>query len=72
MRFYPYDNELAHTFTISGFSRDVTHAVLVEISYEGVTGYGEAALPPCMTGPTVATPSDFRRKVALSRFTEPS
>lgn len=71
MRFYPHDNELAHTFTISGFSRDVTHAVLVEISYEGVTGYGEAALPPYMTGQTVETASDFLRKVDLSRFNDP-
>lgn len=71
MRFYHRENELAHTFTISGFSRDVTQIILVEISYEGVTGYGEAALPPYMAGQTVETATAFLNKVDLSRFDDP-
>ena len=71
MRFYHRENELAHTFTISGFSRDVTQIILVEISYEGVTGYGEAALPPYMAGQTVETATAFLNKVDLSRFNDP-
>ena len=71
MKFYHRENELAHTFTISGFSRDVTQVILIEISYEGVTGYGEAALPPYMVGQTVETATAFLQKVDLSRFDDP-
>ena len=42
----PYDLELRHTFTISGFSRKTTPVVLTKIEYDGLTGYGEASLPP--------------------------
>ena len=71
MRYYPYVVELQHTFTISGFSRDTTTVLLVEIDYDGVTGYGEAALPPYMVGQTLETASAFLDKVDLSRFSDP-
>ncbi len=71
MRYYPYVVELQHTFTISGFSRDTTTVLLVEISYDGVTGYGEAALPPYMSGQTLETASAFLDKVDLSQFSDP-
>lgn len=41
-----YDLALKHTFTISGFSRKSTPVVLTKIECDGVTGYGEASLPP--------------------------
>lgn len=71
MRYYPYVVELQHTFTISGFSRDTTTVLLVEITYDGVTGYGEAALPPYMTGQTLETASAFLDRVDLSQFSDP-
>lgn len=71
MRYYPYVVELAHTFTISGFSRDTTTVLLIEISYDGVTGYGEAALPPYMAGQTLETASAFLDRVDLSQFSNP-
>jgi len=71
MRFYPYTNEMAHTFTISGFSRNSTQIILIEITYEGVTGYGEAALPPYMAGQTLETATAFLQQVDLSRFDDP-
>ena len=71
MRYYPYVVELQHTFTISGFSRDTTTVILVEISYDGVTGYGESALPPYMAGQTLKTASAFLDKVDLSQFSDP-
>ena len=42
----PYTLELKHPFTIATNSRTTTPVVLVEIEYEGFTGYGEASLPP--------------------------
>ena len=45
--------------------------LLVEIEYDGVTGYGEAALPPYMVGQTLETASAFLDKVDLSQFSDP-
>ena len=71
LKYTPYLNELAHTFTISGFSRNTTPTILVEIHYEGYVGYGESALPPYMTGQTVETASQFFEQVDLSQFSSP-
>src|SRR5882757_8012271 len=46
LRHYPYTLELAHAFTIATSSRTTTPAVLVELEQDGITGYGEAAMPP--------------------------
>jgi L-alanine-DL-glutamate epimerase-like enolase superfamily enzyme len=66
----PYDLELRHTFTISGFSRNTTPVVLTRIECEGVAGYGEASLPPYL-GETQASVIQFLRKVDLSAFSRP-
>ncbi|MBO6083268.1 MAG: dipeptide epimerase [Bacteroidales bacterium] len=71
LSYKPYVVELAHTFTISGFSRDTTTVLLTEITYDGVTGYGEAALPPYMAGQTLETASRFLDKIDLSQFSNP-
>ncbi len=64
----PYDLQLNHTFTISGFSRTTTPVVLAKIEYDGLEGYGEASLPPYL-GETQASVIDFLKKVDLSVFT---
>lgn len=64
----PYDLQLNHTFTISGFSRNTTPVVLVKIDYDGLEGYGEASLPPYL-GETQASVIEFLRKVDVSAFT---
>lgn len=64
----PYDLQLNHTFTISGFSRNTTPVVLVKIDYDGLEGYGEASLPPYL-GETQASVIEFLKKVDLSAFT---
>ena len=46
LRFYPYTLELAHAFTIATSSRTTTPAMMVELELDGITGYGEAAMPP--------------------------
>lgn len=64
-------HELRHTFTISGFSRSQTPAVLAEITYDGITGYGEGGLPPYMIGQTVESSTEFMNKINLSQFSSP-
>ena len=70
LRFYPYELQLAHTFTVATYSRTVTPDVQVEIDYEGLTGYGEASMPPYL-GHTVQSVCDFLEKVDLTQFSSP-
>lgn len=67
----PYDLQLNHTFTISGFSRKTTPVVLTRIEYDGIFGYGEASLPPYL-GETQASVIEFLKKVDLSAFRDPT
>ena len=46
LRFFPYELQLRHTFTVATSSRTTTQGVQVEIEYEGLVGYGEASMPP--------------------------
>lgn len=46
LSFRPYDAQMRHVFTIANSSRTTTPIVLTEIEWDGVVGYGEAALPP--------------------------
>ena len=70
LSFYPYELQLAHTFTVSSYSRTTTPGVQVEIEYEGLTGYGEASMPPYL-GHTVESVCAFLSKVDLSSFDSP-
>lgn len=67
----PYDLQLKHTFTISGFSRTSTPVVLTRIEYDGLVGYGEASLPPYL-GETQASVIKFLKSVDLSSFSNPT
>ena len=67
----PYDLQLNHRFTISGFSRTTTPIVLTKIEYDGLEGYGEASLPPYL-GETQASVIEFLKKVDLSSFPDPT
>jgi L-Ala-D/L-Glu epimerase len=46
LKTYPYTLELKHTFTLSHSSRKATNIVIVEFEHNGISGYGEASLPP--------------------------
>ena len=46
LRFFPYELKLRHVFTVATYSRTTTPDVQVEIEYDGITGYGEASMPP--------------------------
>ncbi len=70
LTFRPYDAQMRHVFTIANSSRTTTPIVLTEISYDGMVGYGEAALPPYL-GETQASVMEFLKKVDLSKFSSP-
>ena len=70
LKFFPYELELTHTFTVASYSRKTTPDVQVEIEYEGVVGYGEASMPPYL-GQSVASVTAFLEKVDLSPFRDP-
>jgi len=70
LTYKPYDLQLRHTFTVSGFSRDTTPVVLTEITYEGYTGYGEASMPPYL-GESQESVMKFLSKVDLGQFRDP-
>ena len=70
LRFYPYELQLQHTFTVSSYSRTTTPGVQVEIDYQGFTGYGEASMPPYL-GQSVESVTAFLQQVNLRQFKDP-
>lgn len=70
MTFKPYDLKLKHVFTVATYSRTTTPDVQVEIEYDGVTGYGEASMPPYL-GESVESVMNFLQKVNLEQFNDP-
>ena len=70
LKFFPYELQLRHTFTVASYSRTTTPDVQVEITWEGVTGYGEASMPQYL-GQTVESVCGFLSRVDLSQFKDP-
>ena len=70
LTYRPYELQLRHVFTIANSSRKTTPVVLTEIEYDGVTGYGEASMPPYL-GETQASVIEFLKKVDLEQFANP-
>lgn len=70
IKFFPYELKLRHVFTVATYSRTTTPDVQVEITYDGVTGYGEASMPQYL-GQTVQSVTAFLQKVDLSQFNDP-
>jgi L-alanine-DL-glutamate epimerase-like enolase superfamily enzyme len=71
LTWHPYLLELKHPFTISNNTRTTTSAVLVEMEYEGMIGYGEASLPPYLKE-TQNSVQSFLAKIDLSTFGDKS
>lgn len=69
-RFYPYNLELKHVFTVATASRKSTPVMLTEIEFDGIVGYGEASMPPYL-GESHHTATDFLSKVNLEQFDNP-
>lgn len=70
LTFRPYELQLKHTFTIASNSRTTTAVMLTEIEWEGVTGYGEASMPPYL-GESHQTATKFLSALNLSQFNDP-
>ncbi|MGA9116856.1 MAG: dipeptide epimerase [Bacteroidota bacterium] len=70
LRIEPYTIRLKRAFTLASGSRTATPAVLVELEREGITGFGEASLPPS-TGETQEGTVEFLRRVDLSPYPDP-
>lgn len=70
LRFVPYNLQLRHTFTLANSSRTSTPDVLTSIEFEGITGYGEASMPPYL-GESVETATKFLSSLNLTQFKDP-
>lgn len=70
LSYRPYDLQLKHTFTVAEYSRNTTPVVLTELEYDGITGYGEASMPPYL-GESHETVLKFLSKVDMEQFTDP-
>jgi L-alanine-DL-glutamate epimerase-like enolase superfamily enzyme len=70
LRFKPYELQLKHRFTLSGSSRKTTPVMLTELEYDGIIGYGEAAMPPYM-GESHQTVAVFLSRLKLNQFRDP-
>lgn len=69
-QFRSYPLLLQHTFTVSGCSRSQTPDVLITLTHDGVTGYGEASMPPYL-GESIESVCRFLSHVDLRQFTDP-
>lgn len=70
LSFEPYELKLRHAFNLAKYQRTTTPDVQVQLEYDGVTGYGEASMPPYL-GESVESVSDFLSKLDLSQFSDP-
>ena len=70
LTYKPYTLNLRHAFNLSNSSRTTTPVVLTQLTYNGITGYGEASMPPYL-GESHETVLKFLAKVDLSKFEDP-
>jgi L-alanine-DL-glutamate epimerase-like enolase superfamily enzyme len=70
LTYQPYQLLLKHTFTIAKFSRTSTPLMLVQVTHEGQTGYGEASMVPYM-GESHQSATEFLSKVDAGHFKYP-
>lgn len=70
LSFKPYTLSLKHAFTLSSTTRTTTPAVLTQIEYDGLIGYGEASMPPYL-GESQDSVLTFLKKVDLTKFRDP-
>jgi L-Ala-D/L-Glu epimerase len=70
LSFEPYNLALKHVFTLANSSRTSTPVMLTRLEFDGITGYGEASMPPYL-GESQETAARFLAKIDLSRFSDP-
>lgn len=70
LSFFPYELKLHHAFNLAKYSRTTTPDVQVTLEYDGVTGYGEASMPPYL-GESVDSVTKFLGSLDLAQFKDP-
>ena len=70
LSFEPYNLQLKHVFTLAGSSRSTTPDMQVKIQFEGITGFGEASMPPYL-GESQESVGKFLSALNLQQFTDP-
>ena len=70
LSFLPHDLALKHTFTIANSSRKTTPDMLTRIEFDGLSGYGEASMPPYL-GESVDSATKFLSALDLGQFKDP-
>jgi L-alanine-DL-glutamate epimerase-like enolase superfamily enzyme len=70
LTYWPYELQLRHVFTVATNSRTTTPVVLTTIEYDGVTGFGEASMPPYL-GESHESVLNFLSQVNLGQFSDP-
>lgn len=70
LTFEPYELKLRHAFNLAKNQRTTTPGVQVRIDCDGVTGYGEASMPPYL-GENVDSVCEFLSQVDLEQFNDP-
>lgn len=70
LNFRPYELQLRHAFNLARYQRTTTPDVLVTLTLDGITGYGEASMPPYL-GESVESVCSFLSKLDLSQFSDP-
>ena len=70
LSYLPYELQLRHAFTLATGSRTTTPVMLTRVEYDGISGYGEAAMPPYL-GESHDTAAKYLSKVNLSQFRDP-
>ena len=70
LKFTPYTLQLKHAFNLATSSRTTTPVMLTEIEYDGITGYGEASMPPYL-GESHESVAKFLSLLNLSQFGDP-
>ena len=70
LSFEPYNLQLKHVFTLANSSRSTTPVMLVKLEFEGITGYGEASMPPYL-GESQESAGKFLAALKLQQFSDP-
>ncbi|MEN7549615.1 dipeptide epimerase [Rapidithrix thailandica] len=70
LTYKPYNLKKKHVFRIARGARTSTPLVLTRITFEGVSGYGEASMPP-LYGESVESTMAFYQQLDLSQFQNP-
>ena len=70
LSFFPYELKLRHAFNLARYRRTTTPDVQVQLSYDGIVGYGEASMPPYL-GESVESVTKFLSSLDLEQFNDP-